>query len=107
MTATRLLVAAIVVLSVAALTHCAAPAAQTAVPAETEPGVGTRLYIVGDGVRLRSGPSTSHEIVGLMNRGDPVTVLFGSGAWCALAVEADTVWVHANLVGSQAEAQSR
>jgi uncharacterized protein YgiM (DUF1202 family) len=109
--ATRFLCAAIVVVSIAVLNSCAAPAIDPATTPDGEPTVsqlaGTQLHIVGDGVRLRAGPSRDHKIVGTLKRGDPVTVLFGRGAWCAVARDADTVWVHANLVGSLEEAQSR
>lgn len=100
------------ILSVVLVGGCISPATQNAtqpaiVPDTVAEESGTRLYIVGDGVRLRDGPGTNHRIVGTIKRGDPVRVLHGAGAWCAIALEADTVWVHANLVGSLDEAQGR
>lgn len=92
-----------------------APATQpasTSTPEVTTESVGSQLYIVGDGVRLRAGPGTNHEVVGMLSRGEPVTVLYGAGSWCAIArttedATVDTVWVYANLVGSLEEAQGR
>ena len=107
MKTTRRIMIALCLATALGLAHCAVPATQTTITESDSVSTGTQLYIVGDGVRLRAGPGTNHAIVGRLNRGDPVNVLFGSGAWCALETQNDTVWVHANLVGSQDEALSR
>ena len=48
--------------------------------------LGTPMVVNADSVNIRSGPSTSYEAIGELNRGDEVTVIGASGGWCRLSL---------------------
>lgn len=75
-------------------------------PAETSSvaaaGGGTTLYITGNRVNFRSGPSTSDAVVGALNGGDPVEAIGPTdGSWVQIRdADGRTGYVSAQFVGT-------
>jgi N-acetylmuramoyl-L-alanine amidase len=76
-----------------------APARQK-VETETADGDARAGHVLGDAVRVRSGPGLDHGIEGHLNRGDRVTVTGNEGEWYSVATESGlTGWVAAAYIG--------
>lgn len=60
-----------------------------------------------DGLRVRSGPSTSDDVVTVLQNGDTVTVMKEDGDW--LNIESGTIrgWVHRDYITGSEAAQGK
>ena len=62
-------------------------------------------HVLGDAVRIRSGPGLDYAIEGHLNRGDRVTVTGSEGEWYSIVTESgQTGWIAAAYVGFRAGA---
>lgn len=59
-----------------------------------------------DRLRIRTGPDTSHSILGHMNKGSSYTKLGEQGKWIRIQYEDDEGWVHKDYVKEDAVASS-
>ena len=63
-------------------------------------------YVLGDAVRVRTGPGLGHPIEGHLNRGDRVTVVGREGEWFSIAAENGlSGWIAAAYVGFRADVE--
>jgi N-acetylmuramoyl-L-alanine amidase len=51
-----------------------------------------------NGLRLRSGPSTSDPVVTVLNKGDKVAITEASGSWLAVQSGKESGWVHKDYI---------
>jgi N-acetylmuramoyl-L-alanine amidase len=73
---------------------------------ETETaGDGERAgHVLGDAVRVRTGPGLDYEIEGYLNRGDRVTVTGSEGEWFRIVTESGLAgWTAAAYIGFRAD----
>lgn len=79
----------------------AAPVAAVAQPQPSPPAPGPAVavdtatygFVTGDRVRVRSGPGTSHSIIGHLNRGDRVRSVGQSGTWAEIVASVGRGWM--------------
>jgi len=67
-------------------------------PVNVTPAESTTGYIKGNTVRLRSGPSTSSNILGEYNYGQELTITGTSGDWTAVTVNGTSGYVYSDYV---------
>lgn len=80
-----------------------APARQK-VETETADGEVRAGHVLGDAVRVRSGPGLDYGIEGHLNRGERVTVTGSEGEWYGVVTEGGlTGWVAAAYIGFRAD----
>jgi uncharacterized protein YgiM (DUF1202 family) len=72
----------------------------------TSPSVPQTLFTRTEGVRLRSGPSTSHYIVRQLSAGTSVEVIGQADGWSSVRVGNDSGFIRSDLLTSSAAAVS-
>ncbi len=75
-----------------------APRAEDPAPAPAVQVNGTLGYISSDFVSFRSGPSSSHSILGSYNKGKELTVTGTSGGWTACTIDGLNGYVYSQYV---------
>lgn len=64
----------------------------------TTPDRSTYLFVTGDRLRVRSGPSTSHAVVGHLDRGDRIRLQEEDGDWVKAVTSFGSGWVSSKFV---------
>ena len=63
-------------------------------------------YVTAAVLNVRQEPSTSSQIVGKLARGTSVDIFRKDGDWLQIKHKGDSVWVHADFVGSRSEVET-
>ena len=68
----------------------------------TELGKSNKAVVTSHRLRLRKKPGLDHQIIGVLHKGDVITVKETRGAWLRISTDEDTDgWVHGNYVRRQ------
>jgi N-acetylmuramoyl-L-alanine amidase len=63
-------------------------------------------HVLGDAVRVRTGPGTDYEIEGHLNRGDRVSVIASEGEWYRIETESGLAgWIAAAYIGFRTDGE--
>ncbi|MFZ5632615.1 MAG: N-acetylmuramoyl-L-alanine amidase [Bacillota bacterium] len=89
----------------------AAPPANTGPePGQTDPANDNKSYVVevtGDNVNIRSGPGTSHTIIGRAGSGAKYSLLDKSGNWYKISINGGSGWIYGQFAKVSVDTVSR